>query len=174
MNLGDERLVRRLGVLSLAALLALLAVSCRRAAPPVAVSEPSHIRIEPARAKDDPLRDKVPSGAATEREVGMAFYPGATVQSSSLVRDGRGVTAVVKLATREGYAPVTQFYLNKYGRLGKIVNLDGKEGRSLAINWGAPGATFTIDIKQDLAGKQTLIHLVRLTGSKDPKPHKEP
>jgi len=103
----------------------------------------------------------------TAQEIGLDFYPGATVQTSSLVRDGRGVTAAARLMTRDGYAEVTQFYLDKYGRAAKIVKLDDEKGHSLALHWASPGATFTVDLKQDLAGKQTLIHLVRLTGKKD-------
>ena len=145
----------------------LLAVSCRPAAPP-AESDASHVRIEPSRAPGDPLRDQPTPGVATAQEVGIDFYPGAKVDTSSLGRDARGVTAAVKLATRDSYTDVTHFYLDKYGRRAKIVNLDGKEGRSLALNWRAPGATLTVDIKQDAVGKQTLIHLVRLTGTKAP------
>ncbi|MBU0607114.1 MAG: hypothetical protein KKI08_04470 [Armatimonadetes bacterium] len=149
--------------------LPLLAVSCRHTAPPPA-SEASHIRIEPSRPLGDPQRDKPTPGVATAQEVGMDFYPGAEVATSSLVRDGRGLTAVVELTTRDSYTDVTHFYLDKYGRLAKIVNLDGKEGRSLALNWQTPSATLTVDVKQDLAGKRTLIHLVRLTGKRSPPP----
>jgi hypothetical protein len=134
----------------------------------------SHIRIEPSRAPGDPLRDKPTSGGATAQEVGIEFYPGAKMQTSSLVRDARGVTAAVKLVTRDSYTDVTYFYLDEYSSKAKIVNLDSQEGRSLALNWQAPGATFTVDIKQDPVGKQTLIHLVRLTGSRTPHPMGKP
>ncbi len=152
--------------------LLLLAVSCHRPGLP-ATGEPSHIRIEPSRAPDDPLRHKPVPGVATAQEVGILFYPGAKVQTSSLVRDARGITAVVKLSTRDAYVDVAHFYQAKYAGLAQMTNLDSKEGRSLALNWRAPGATFTVDIKQDLAGKQTLIHLVRLTGARSaPTPKK--
>jgi len=149
--------------------LPLLAASCRDAARSPA-SEASHIRIEPSRPPGDPQRDKPAPGVATAHEVGIDFYPGADVATSSLVRDGRGVTAVVELTTRDSYTDITQFYLDKYGRSATVVNLDGKEGRSLALNWQTPSATLTVDVKQDLAGKRTLVHLVRLTGKRSPPP----
>jgi len=165
--------VRLLPVLLCCLVVPLLTASCRLAEKPAATPV-SHIRIEPSRAPGDPLRDKPTPGVATAREVGIEFYPGAQVDTSSLVRDARGVTAAVKLTTRDSYTDVTHFYLDKYGREAKIVNLDDREGRSLALNWRGPGATFTVDVKQDPTGKQTLIHLVRLTGSRTVPPGSKP
>jgi hypothetical protein len=162
--------VRRWCLLLCALLLPLLAVSCRRPDTPAA-GDASHIRIEPSRPQGDPLRNQPTTGVATAQEVGIDYYPDARVVTSSLVRDGRGVTAAVKLTTRDPYDDVSHFYLNKYGQDARIVRLDDASGRSVAINWRTPSATFTVDVKQDLAGKQTLIHLLRLTGAKD-APHR--
>jgi hypothetical protein len=162
--------VSRTCLLLCAVLLPLLVASCRREAAPPASSEESHIRIEPARAPTDPLRGKTPSGAATADEIGIDFYPQATLQKSSLVRDDRGVTAAATLSTRDAYADVTFFYRQRYEAGSRVVKLDSKGGHGLAINWQTPSGNFTIEIKQDVAGKQTLIHLVRLTGKREAAP----
>jgi hypothetical protein len=155
-------------MLLLAVLLAVLLVgSCRRATAPGA-AEPSHIRIEPSRPPDDPLRKQPVSGTATPEEVGIEFYPGATIQESSLGRDGRGVTAAVRLRTRDAYADVLNFYSERYRTRAQVVKLDGPEGHAMAFNWATPSANFTVEVKQDVAGKQTLVHLVRLTGKARP------
>lgn len=126
-------------------------------------SEGSHIRIETGTA--DGAGGKTASGAATSEELGIAFYPGAHVKDSTLMRTAEGVTGAVKLETTDAYDEVLRHYRTQCApQLPRVVKLDSAEGKGSAINWQTPHGNFNVVIKQDLTRRRTLIHLVRTPG----------
>lgn len=159
----------RLAALLSCLLTILLLASCRPSQP----EQPSHIRIEPSRPAKGTPPGKPASGPATAQEMGIAFYPGAKTESSTLVRDDMGVTGVVLLSTRDSYASVVEHYRKRYERpFTKVVNLGNDQGQSMAFNWQTAHGNFTVTIKQDVRGHRTLIHLVRTPGVS--ASHKQP
>lgn len=72
-------------------------------------------------------KDKV-----TEEEVGVAFYPGAEVESaakSTSTGESKGQFATVSLTTTAGFAEVAQFYKGKYSSGNTVI----EQPDSLAI-----------------------------------------
>ena len=136
--------------------------SCRSGDEPAA--EGSHIRIETAMPDSSPA-GKASSGGATAEELGIAFYPGAHVKDSTLMRTAEGVTGAVKLETTDAFDEVLRYYRTQCApQLPRVVKLDSAEGRGSAINWQTPHGNFNVIIKQDLARRRTLIHLIRSPG----------
>jgi len=161
------RPVRALPTLLLCLLLALCLGSCR---PPASThaAVPPHIRVEPSTREGKPVPT---AGVATPQEMEIAFYPGAQVETSSLVRGARGMTGAVTMATRDAYAEVLGFYRRQYEPRGaKVVDLSGPDGRATAINWQTRSGNCTVTIKQDMAAKRTIISLVRTSQAPTPGP----
>lgn len=106
---------------------------------------------------------------ATAEEVGIAFYPGATVASSELVKNNNSLTAGAKLTTRDPYQQVLDFYRARYKSPElKEKQSEGPEGKTTWLNWRDPQGNFTIAVWRDDAHKQTVITLARIKSNKRP------
>ena len=124
---------------------------------PPAKSEP-YIRIEPS--------GKSTGGALTmqqgltEQQVGLAFYPGATVNKSGLVAGPRGNIAGAELQTTAPYAQVVAFYRGKYApRRPKLLQRD--DNNTTMLNWQDRQGNYTVMIKRDVVAKRTLVTLAK-------------
>lgn len=139
------------GILLAAALLP----SCARKPAP----EP-YVRIEPS-GKPAPGQMTVQQGLS-EAELGIAYYPGAKVNKSGLLQGARGAVAGAELQTAKPYADVVSFYRGKYQAQEPTVKvLDDPAGPTTIINWQDMRGNYTVVIKRDNAGKQTVVTLAK-------------
>lgn len=149
--------------------------ACGFRQPSSPLSGGSHIRIEPSRTGKASSPNRSAKGPATPQEIGVQFFPEAQLVQSTLMRHAQGLSGAVRLHTRASYKEVVQFYRRLYEPQGaKIVDLSSPEGHMMALNWQTPEGNFTVTIKQDLASRHTIIHLVRTQGHsiKSAPPHK--
>lgn len=106
---------------------------------------------------------------ATAAEVGIVFYPGATVVSSELVKENLSLTAGAKLTTRDPYQQVVDFYTARYRSPGlKLKLTEGAAGKTTWLNWRDSEGNYTVALWRDDAHKQTVITLARVKGSRRP------
>lgn len=108
---------------------------------------------------------------ATESEVGIAFYPGARLTSSQLVRVGTDLTAGAELITQDAYQDVLDFYRDRYASPElKVVEQDAASGRFTLLNWRDPQGNYTVGLRRDDQRKQTTITLARVKSGKKRRP----
>lgn len=119
-----------------------------------------YIRIEPSK--------KTPDSALTvqqglgEKELGIAFYPGAKVNKSGLVEGPKGKIAGAELQTTEPYARVVGFYRSRYAAKHPQERRARQAGETTAIlNWRDDGGNCTVVIKRLEARKCTVVTLAR-------------
>ncbi len=106
---------------------------------------------------------------ATEAEVGIAFYPGARVTSSQLVREGSDLTAGAELVTRDPYREVLDFYRLRYDSPElKLVEQEMSGGKLTLLNWRDPQGNYTVGVRRDDKRKQTTITLARVKSARRP------
>jgi len=144
----------------LAAACLFLLAGCRAPAPEAAKSAAdSRIVIETS--------DKSPKAAspdvrlvsgASEAEVGIAFYPGARLTSSQLVREGTDLTTGAELMTQDAYQDVLDFYRERYA-----------SPELKLLNWRDPQGNYTVGLTRDNERKRTIITLARIKSSKKPQ-----
>jgi hypothetical protein len=107
---------------------------------------------------------------ATAAEVGVAFYPGATVVSSQFVREGADITAGAELTTKDPYQEVVDFYRNRYGSPElKVVQQDLPTGKMTLLNWRDPEGNYTVGLRRDDDAKQTTITLAKVRSGRKPR-----
>ncbi|MHB8995956.1 MAG: hypothetical protein ACYC63_11990 [Armatimonadota bacterium] len=136
-------------------LAATLLSSCARKPAP----EP-YVRIEPS-GKPAPGQMTVQQGL-TEEELGIAYYPAAKVNKSGLVQGAKGAVAGAELQTEKPYAEVVNFYRGKYQAHKPTVKaLDDPAGPTTILNWQDMRGNYTVVIKRDNAGKQTVVTLAK-------------
>jgi hypothetical protein len=139
------------GMLLAAALLS----SCAKKAAP----EP-YVRIEPS-GKPAAGQMTVQQGL-TEQELGIAYYPGAKVNKSGLVQGAKGAIAGAELQTAKPYGDVVSFYRSKYqAQKPTVKSLADPAGPTTIINWQDMRGNYTVVIKRDNAGKQTVVTLAK-------------
>jgi hypothetical protein len=145
----------------IAAALTLLASCARRpAAPATPAAPPPYIRIEPS-TKSAPNKLAIQQGA-TDKELGIAFYPGAKVNKSGLVEGPKGNIAGAELQTTEPYASVVKFYRDKYAtQKPSLQTVDDPAGTITMLNWQDMRGNYTVIIKRDNAGKRTVVTLAK-------------
>lgn len=137
----------------------MLLPSCARRPAPSAAPEP-YIRIEPA-SKSAPNKLAIQQGA-TEKDLGIAFYPGAKVNKSGLVEGPKGAIAGAELQTTEPYAKVVKFYRSKYAaQEPSFQTSDDPAGTTAMLNWQDLRGNYTVVIKRDNAGKRTVVTLAK-------------
>lgn len=148
----------------LASLLLLLAAvtllpSCAHKAATPTAPEP-YVRIEPS-SKSAPNKLAVQQGA-TDKDLGIAFYPGAKVNKSGLVEGPKGAIAGAELQTTEPYANVVKFYRTKYTALKpSLQTVDDPAGTTTMLNWQDMRGNYTVVIKRDNVGKRTVVTLAK-------------
>ncbi len=156
----------------LAAACLFLLAGCRAPAPEAAKSAAdSRIVIETS--------DKSPKAAspdvrlvsgASEAEVGIAFYPGARLTSSQLVREGTDLTTGAELMTQDAYQDVLDFYRERYASPElKVVQQEASGGKLTLLNWRDPQGNYTVGLTRDNERKRTIITLARIKSSKKPQ-----
>lgn len=150
----------------LIAVLTVLLPACR----PAAESEKapsSHIKITPSKpsrtSRVTPVETKE---GATEAEVGLVFYPGATVNQSSYLRDKKGFISGAELVTTDGYVDVVNFYRLQYqSKQPKELVHEAEQEQSTALNWQDAHGNYTIVVRQDKVGKRTVVTLAKTSKS---------
>ena len=156
----------RAGTAILIAVLTVLLPSCRPATEAEKTAG-SHIKITPSKpSRTSQVTPVETKEGATEAEVGLVFYPGATVNQSSYLRDKKGFISGAELVTTDGYIDVVNFYRLKY--LSKhpkeLVHKDASE-QSTALNWQDPHGNYTILVRQDAKAKRTVVTLAKTSKS---------
>lgn len=107
---------------------------------------------------------------ATEAEVGIAFYPGARLTSSQLVREGNDLTAGAELVTKDPYRDVLDFYRHRYASPElKLVEQEVSDGKLTLLNWRDPQGNYTVGVRRDEKRKQTTITLARVKSARKPR-----
>lgn len=145
-----------LACLCLALVALALLPSCARKA---ATTEP-YVRVEPA-SKSAPNKLAIQQGA-TEKDLGIVFFPAAKVNKSGLVQGPKGAIAGAELQTTEPYAKVVKFYRSKYAaQAPSVQTLDDPAGTSTMLNWQDLRGNYTVIIKRDNAGKRTVVTLAK-------------
>jgi len=136
-----------------------LVASCTRK--PAAPAAPEgYIRIEPS-SKSAPNKLAIQQGA-TDRDLGIAFYPGAKVKKSGLVEGPKGNIAGAELQTTEPYASVVKFTAdNNATRKPPFQTRHEPAGPITMFNWQDMRGNYTVVIKRDNAGKQTVVTLAK-------------
>lgn len=152
----------RAGIAVCFAVLVALLPACRPKAGPQAPAA-SHIKITPSSpsrtSKITPVETKA---GATEAEVGLSFYPGATVKRSSYLRDKKGFISGAELVTADGYADVVNFYRLKYQtHHPKELARKEEQGQSTLLNWQDAHGNYTILVRQDPVAKHTVVTLAK-------------
>lgn len=148
------------------AVLTVLLPACKPTAESQGPAE-SHIKITPSKpsrtSRVTPVETKE---GATEAEVGLLFYPGATVNQSSYLRDKKGFISGAELVTRDGYVDVVNFYRIQYQskQPKELVHKDDQQ-QSTALNWQDAHGNYTIVVRQDAKAKQTVITLAKTSKS---------
>lgn len=148
------------GTAILIAVLTVLLPSCR---PQAGAETGAHIKITPAKpsrtSKITPVETRE---GATEAEVGLAFYPGATVSRSNYLRDKKGFISGAELLTTDSYVEVVNFYRLKYqSQHPKELVRKGEREQSTALNWQDAHGNYTILVRQDAEAKRTVVTLAK-------------
>ncbi|MEN6644813.1 MAG: hypothetical protein ABFE08_20435 [Armatimonadia bacterium] len=156
----------KVGTAMLVAVLTVLLPACKPAVEPEKAPS-SHIKITPSKpsrtSRVTPVETKE---GATEAEVGLAFYPGATVNQSSYLRDKKGFISGAELVTHDGYVDVVNFYRLKYqSKQPKELVHKAEQEQSTALNWQDAHGNYTIVVRQDMKAKQTVITLAKTSKS---------
>lgn len=100
--------------------------------------------------------------SATEQDLGVSFYPKATVGKSGIVEGPKGAVAGAVLQTREPYAAVVKYYRDKYqAQKPTVKEISEAGGAATMLNWQNQRGNYTIVIRRDDAAKQTTITLVK-------------
>ena len=100
-------------------------------------------------------KDKV-----SEKDIGVAFYPGATVDAGVSVNatGGKGGKAsTVTMATSDPLDKVTSFYKDKYGKGNTVVEQGGTLMISIRSGEGA-GKMIMVAPSEDKSGTKIIIH----------------
>ena len=124
------------------------------------------IRIETA--EQDPAQRTTVQQGVTSAELGLAYYPGAQVNTSQLTTDAKGRVGGAELQTTDPYAQVVLFYRQTYERVRPVVRTrDDPGGATTMMNWQDAHGNYTVVIQRDEAGHRTVITLAR-TGAQVP------
>ena len=149
------------------ALLMLAGCSHRQATVPAQPTAPQasptqpYINIEPSRKspRSGSLEVKRTAG---EKEIGISFYPKASVSKSGIVQGPKGAVAGAVLQTTQPYADVVKFYRGKYGVKKPVLKtMSDATGATTMLNWQETHGNYTVVIKRDDTAKQTTITLVK-------------
>lgn len=150
-------------------LLVCTASGCGRKPPPVpeppaapqASSKQSYIHIEPSRKSAGHGRLGV-QPSASPAEIGLVFYPKATVVKSGVVRGPKGAVAAATLQTTQPYAEVVDYYREKYqAQKPTVKTRQETHGAVTMLNWQDQQGNYTIVIQRDDLAKRTTIALVK-------------
>ena len=124
------------------------------------------IRIQTA--EQDPTKRTTLQQGVTADELGLAYYPGATVNKSELQSDAKGRVGGAELQTMAAYADVVKFYRERYQPWRPVIRTrDDRDGPTTMLNWQDRHGNYTIVIKRDNAAHCTRVTLAR-TGAQVP------